>query len=211
MSHQFLDNEHFDFASSQEAQTFSEFRNFKLNLLVKAEIKKISKKTSNPKWVSEHLNLYIGLQSHHQIQLCKLFFMQRMQEKKAYSHEIQVLAKKTIYEHKWRSQKELDSKVNKQCASIVGTRISLMLVHLRNWNKINMKVSHMFSKLVARTKLRMAKNTFDREVWRIHLMERDSVHAQQCERFSKKTDGILRKKEVVTSRVLLQDLKGVIM
>ena len=97
MSHQFLNNEHFDFASSQEAQTFSEFRNFKLNLLVKAEIKKISKKTSNPKWVSEHLNLYIGLQSHHQIQLGKLFFMQRMQEKKAYSHEIQVLAKKTIY------------------------------------------------------------------------------------------------------------------
>ena len=85
-----------------------------------------------------------------------------------------------------------------------------MLVHLRNWNKINMKVSHKLCKLVAWTKLRIAKVPFEQEVWRIHLMERDSVHAQQCERFSKKIDGILRKKEVVTSRVLLQDLKGVL-
>ena len=56
----------------------------------------------------------------------------------------------------------------------------------------------------------MAKITFDREVWQIHLMERDSVCAQQCERFSKRIDEILRKKEVVTSRVLLQDLKGIL-
>ena len=55
MSHQFTAKENLDFASTLEAQKLNEFRNFKLNLLVKAEIKKISKKTSNPKWVSEHL------------------------------------------------------------------------------------------------------------------------------------------------------------
>ena len=57
----FTANENLDFASTLEAQKLNEFRNFKLNLLVKAEITKISKKTSNPNWVSEKLNLYIGI------------------------------------------------------------------------------------------------------------------------------------------------------
>ena len=41
-------------------------------------------------------------------------------------------------------------------------------------------------------------------------MERDIVRVQQCERFSRRIDGILRKKEVITSKELLQDLKGVL-
>ena len=73
-----------------------------------------------------------------------------------------------------------------------------------------MRVSHMLRKLVSMTKLRMAKVTFEREVQRIHLLERDSVISRQCEQFKRRMEGILRKKDRVVSKEQFKDLDGIL-
>ena len=95
MSHQTV-NEN-DFVSERTTQTLKDFTNSKINLLVMQRIMKISNKTSNPGRVNDFLLRYIQLQSHHQIQLGKLWFMSEMIFRKVFSQEIQILARKTVF------------------------------------------------------------------------------------------------------------------
>ena len=55
-----------DFVSTMGTQNSFSNNNFKIDLLVKQQILKISKTTSNPKRANELINEYMGIQSENQ-------------------------------------------------------------------------------------------------------------------------------------------------
>ena len=62
-----------------------------------------------------------------------------------------------------------------------------------------MRTVHMFNKVVARTKLRMTRVTFDKKIATLVGLERDIVQSKQHQQFSVRMRGILRKKERLRS------------
>ena len=103
-----------------------------VNLLVKKKISILSKLTSNPKKVQKAVENYMGIQSRHQADMGRMWFMRRMQEQHAYSHEIQVIAWKILQGYNWRQKKALDDKTARQCKSIVDTRIAMAQFNIKN-------------------------------------------------------------------------------
>ena len=62
----------------------------------------------------------------------RMWFMRRMQEQHAYSHEIQVIAWKILHGYNWRQKKALDDKTARQCKSIVETRIAMAHFNIKD-------------------------------------------------------------------------------
>ena len=127
--------------------TFTKF--FKeVNLLVKAEIDKLSKKTSNPKRVNAELNKLLGTQSYMHNMLGRIWFMNQLLHRNIFPHEIHVLARKIIYGHMWRYREESNRKLLLECRKIVRTRLELVHVELKNINRVIRRKVHVVDKVV---------------------------------------------------------------
>ena len=133
----------------------------RVNLLVKTKLKNLSLKTSDPKRAMEHLDKYLGIQVHHQTQMGNMWFMKSMIEQNIFTHEVQVLALKMIHGPKWRRNKEINSKIKRQCKEIVASRMAVANEKLRLAWKTNRKTVHMLNKVMSELKIRMARRTFD--------------------------------------------------
>ena len=137
---------------------------YSVDLLVREETKKLSFKTSDPTRTNEALLKYLGLQSFHQNKLGLQYFMNRMLNKEVFSHEIEVLATKMILGCKWRKENLSNSVKCNQCKLIVRTRLKLLNVKLKNWNKINKREVKSLDQLINGLKLRMKRRQFDGHV-----------------------------------------------
>ena len=120
------------------------------------------------------MNDYLGLQTWNQTKIGHIYFMRRMIQKQLFTHEVQVLASKVVFGHKWRFH-DFDSRIKHQCNEIVAARIRIAHVTMREWSLVNMKVMKMLHKLVTTVKLRMALVTFQGEIARLSNLERKIV------------------------------------
>ena len=98
---------------------------YSVNLQVTEQVKKLCSKTSNPKWVTSLVIKYLGIQTYRQTKIGNMWFMRSMLARNLFSHEIQVLAAKTVHGYKWRHGSLSDSKIEHQCKKIVETRMKI--------------------------------------------------------------------------------------
>ena len=89
-----------DFVSTMGTQNSFSNNNFKIDLLVKQQILKISKTTSDPKRANELINEYMGIQSENQTVNGHLWFMRSMLFQDIFPHEVHILARKIVYGYK---------------------------------------------------------------------------------------------------------------
>ena len=80
-------NNLFDFEFTLDSQPRNDFM---INLLVKKEILKLSNMTSNPKRVLQAVTYFVGVQTRHQIETGRMWFMREMMRRKIFTHELQV-------------------------------------------------------------------------------------------------------------------------
>ena len=181
----------------------------RVNLLVKTKLKNLSLKTSDPKRAMEILDKYLGIQVHHQTQMGKMWFMKSMIEQNIFTHEVQVLALKTIHGHKWRRNKEINSKIKRQCKEFVASRMAVTNEELRLAWKTNRKTVHMLNKVMSELKIRMTRKTFDFKVMMLEREARENVIREQRQSLNKRLDG-MKKKDVINNNTILEkELRGI--
>ena len=136
MYHQMLNC--FDNGSTLGPQPSKENFDNLISLLVKKEIKNLISKTSNPKRVQEPLVKYVGIQMRHQVELGRIWFMRQMLRQNIFSHEIQVISAKTVFGYKQRGKNLIDSRILRQCRSVIEVRLKMSWEYLRTLHKDNL-------------------------------------------------------------------------
>ena len=130
---------------------------YTVDLLVNVEILKLPNKTSDPKRTHEALSKYLGLQVFHQHKMGLRYFMETMIRKEIFTHEIEILAVKTLHGFKWRREKVTRSMKCNQCKEIIRTRQKLLDVELKAWMKVNRRETQSLRKLIDSLRLRMKR------------------------------------------------------
>ena len=88
--------------------------------------------------------------------------MGRLLKLHVFPQEVQVIAKKIIYGHKWRGTEINDRYVRIECRKIVRTRLDLAAFEMQKIVKTIGKKFNMVGKVVSALKLRVTKVTFER-------------------------------------------------
>ena len=116
-----LNMSHQNFVNLDNEPTVVPARNFQrqVNLMVTKEVNLFAKKTSNPKRVSEVIENYLGTQGYQQTLIGRMWFMGRLLKLHVFPQEVQVIAKKIIYGHKWRGTEVNHRHVRIECRKII--------------------------------------------------------------------------------------------
>ena len=85
-------------------------------------IERTSNLISNPKEMQKVIENYIGIQTKHQSECGRIWFMRQLLHRNVFPHEVQVIAWKTLHGYNWQNRKYLDVKTLRQCNCIVNIR-----------------------------------------------------------------------------------------
>ena len=178
MAYQNYDIHNDSVADATQTSDFS----YKIDLLVRSKISKISKTTSDPKRAHEVITQYMGIQTEHQTRLGHIWYMRSMLKADLFPHEIHILARKTVYGYLWRNKETFDNKIRRQCRVIVETRIKMASEDLRKLSIYNKRTICMLHKVIDRLKLRVTLRTFSQDpkssrFWTPHLQDRKSTQS----------------------------------
>ena len=126
----------------------NDFFYYSVDLLVNVEILKLSNRTSDPKRTHEAISKYLGLQVFHQHKMGLRYFMETMVRKEIFTHEIEILAVKTLHGFKWRREKVMRTMKCNQCKEIIRTRQKLLDLELKTWMQISRRETQSLRNLI---------------------------------------------------------------
>ena len=119
----------------------------KVNLLVTAKARMISKLTSDPKRALETILQYLGIQTKHQHMTGISWFMNQMLRVNNFPHDLQVLTRKIVYGYRWRMEETFNSKIKHQCRSILVTRQKMLEEEFKKLYKKNLRSIRVIDKM----------------------------------------------------------------
>ena len=91
--------------------------------MVMNKVEEFSQKTSKPKRVSEAVQRYLGIQGYQQSLVGKMWLMGQFLLLNIFPHEVQILARKIVYNYKCRNEDLRNSKIRTECRKVVNTRL----------------------------------------------------------------------------------------